>query len=317
MSFDTRLLSGIGVMAAVVESGNFARAGDALGLTPSGVSRAIARLEARIGVRLFARTPRAVALTEEGRRFHAQVAPLLAGLEEAAEDAAGARSRVRGRLRVNVDPWFACFVLAPGLPDFLADYPDLTLEMMVRDTLGDLVGEGFDLAIRLGVPEPSSLIVRNLLQTRVVTCASPAYLDRHGRPRHPGELQHHACILFRDPSTGRPFPWEFHRGGEVIVGRASGQLVVNDFATALAACIAGAGLIQPLEVGLGEALAAGAVELVLTDWADELFPLYAYYPSRQQPPAKVRAFLDFVRRRISAATPKGGTGGAKGPAGEG
>src|ERR1700727_3630836 len=126
MPFDSRLLAGVGVLSAVVESGNFSRAGEALGLTPSGVSRAVARLEHRVGVRLFDRTPRAVTLTDEGRRFHAQVAPLLAGLEDAATEAAGAASAVRGRLRVNVDPWFARVVLAPRLSGFLATPPQLS-----------------------------------------------------------------------------------------------------------------------------------------------------------------------------------------------
>ncbi|HKB95905.1 MAG TPA: LysR family transcriptional regulator, partial [Rhizomicrobium sp.] len=129
MAFDGRLLPGIGVLAQVVETGNFARAGEQLGLTPSGVSRAVARLEAQLGVRLFDRTPRAVRLTEEGRSFHAQVAPLLVGLEDAASDASAARGAVKGRLRVNADPWFARLVLAPRLPDFLARYPDLSLDV--------------------------------------------------------------------------------------------------------------------------------------------------------------------------------------------
>src|SRR5579862_3778187 len=120
MALDGRLLSNVSVLAAVVEAGGFARAADALGLTPSGVSRAIARLEARIGTRLFDRNPRAVVLTEEGRHFHAQVAPLLTGIEEAAEEAAGATASVRGRLKVNVDPWFARVVLAPRLPELTA-----------------------------------------------------------------------------------------------------------------------------------------------------------------------------------------------------
>src|ERR1700735_3073822 len=127
MSFDARILTGVGVLAAVTESGNFARAAETLGLTPSGVSRAVARLEARLGVRLFDRTPRAVRLTEEGRRVHAQVAPLLAGLEDAATDASATPGSVRGRLRVNADPWFARLVLAPRLPLFLARHPELSL----------------------------------------------------------------------------------------------------------------------------------------------------------------------------------------------
>jgi DNA-binding transcriptional LysR family regulator len=172
MAFDGRLLGGIGVLAAVVETGNFVRAAEALGLTQSGISRAVARLESRVGVRLLDRTPRAVSLTDEGRRFHAQAAPLLAELEEAAAEAARSAHAVRGRLRVNVDPWFARLVLAPRLSVLLAAHPELSLELVVRDTLGDLVSEGFDVAVRFGEPEPSGLIARKLLETRVFTCAA-------------------------------------------------------------------------------------------------------------------------------------------------
>jgi DNA-binding transcriptional LysR family regulator len=119
-------------------------------------------------------------------------------------------------LRVNVDPWFARLVLAPRLSGFLAAYPQLSLELLVRDTLGDLVSEGIDVAVRFGEPKPSGLIARKLRETRILACAAPAYLARHGRPRHPRDLVRHECILFRDPVTGRPFPWEFHRAGKVV-----------------------------------------------------------------------------------------------------
>src|SRR4051812_15964391 len=300
MPFDGRLLSGAGVLAAVVEGGSFVRAGEGLGLTPSGVSRAVARLEARVGVRLLDRTPRAVTLTDEGRRFHARVVPLLAGLEEAAAEAAGAAALVRGRLRVNVDPWFARLVLAPHLPAFLAAHPALSLELVVRDALGELVAEGFDFAVRFGEPEPSGLVARKLLETRILACAAPAYLARHGRPEHPHDLVRHECLLYRDPVTGRPFPWEFHRGGEAVEVEVTGRLVLNDLATKLAACAAGLGVAQSIELGLGPLLARGELEQVLPDWADERFPLYAYHPSRHLPPAKVRAFLDFVLASLAA-----------------
>src|SRR3954470_16141341 len=291
MPFDGRLLSGAGVLAAVVEGGSFVRAGEALGLTPSGVSRAVARLEARVGVRLLDRTPRAVTLTDEGRRFHARVVPLLAGLEEAA---AGAAATARGRLRGNVDPWVARLGPAPRLSAFLAAHPALSLELVVRDALGELVTEGFDFAVRFGEPEPSGLVARKLLETRILACAAPAYLARHGRPEHPHDLVRHECLLYRDPVTGRPFPWEFHRGGEAVEVEVTGRLVLNDLATKLAACAAGLGVAQSIELGLGPLLARGELEQVLPDWADERFPLYAYHPSRHLPPAKVRAFLDFV-----------------------
>jgi DNA-binding transcriptional LysR family regulator len=300
MAFDGRLLAGVGVLAAVVESGSFVRAGAALGLTPSGVSRAVGRLEARVGVRLFDRTPRAVTLTDEGREFHARVMPLLTGLEEAAGQAAGAAVAVRGRLRVNVDPWFSRLVLAPRLSGFLDAHPGLSLELVVRDTLGEMVAEGFDAAVRFGEPEPSGLVARKLLETRILTCASPAYLARFGVPLVPHDVERHECLMFRDPVTSRPFPWEFHRGAEVVAVRANGRLVLNDLALKLTACAAGFGVAQTIELGLAPMLASGALVQILPDWADERFPLYAYHPSRHLPAAKVRAFLDFVVASIAA-----------------
>lgn len=262
-------------------------------------------LEAHVGVRLFDRNPRSVALTDEGRRFIAKAAPLLAGLEEAAAEAANAAIAVRGRLRVNVDPWFARLVLAPRLSNFLAAYPKLSLELMVRDTLGDLVGDGFDVAVRFGEPQPSALVARKLLETRIFTCAAPSYLAQRGEPKHPFGLEQHECLLFRDPATGRPFPWEFHRGREAVEVKVTGRLILNDLATKLAACVAGHGIAQSFEFGLNSFLASGELKQILPDWADERFPLYSYYPSRVLPPAKVRAFLDFVVASVTnpAVTP--------------
>src|ERR1700730_667538 len=210
MAFDARLLSGIQVLVAAVETGSFVRAAASLGLTQSGVSRAVARLEQRVGIRLFDRTARAVALTDEGRSFYQRGKPLLTGIEDAATEAAGSAAVVRGRLRVNVDPFFARLVLAPRLGKFLAAYPELSLEIVGRDRLGDLVADGFDAAVRLGEPEASALVARRLLEARVRTCAAPAYLAKHGCPAHPGELggTRYNCIQYVDPAVGRPFPWE-------------------------------------------------------------------------------------------------------------
>jgi DNA-binding transcriptional LysR family regulator len=296
MAFDARLLSGVGVMVAVVEAGNFARAAEALGLTASGVSRAIARLEARVGTKLFHRNPRAVVLTDEGRRFHAEVGPLLTAIEEAAEEAAGATAAVRGRLRVSIDPWFARIVLAPRLPELSARHPELSIELMVSNYRDDMMTGGVDLALRFGPLVPSALIARKLLETRVVTCAAPAYLQRHGTPGVPADVARHEVVLFRDPQSGRPFVWEFHRGERIVEVAARGQLLTDDPSTALAACEAGQGLFQSFELGLAPWLSNGRLVRVLEEWSDERFPLYAYMPSRRLAPRKVHAFLDFVDR---------------------
>jgi DNA-binding transcriptional LysR family regulator len=294
MVFDTRLLTGVGVMAAVTEAGNFARAAEILGLTPSGVSRAVARLEARVGIRLFDRNPRDVSLTEEGRRFHARVMPVLADLDEAAAEAAGAAAEVRGRLRVSVDPWFARMVLAPELQRFLARYPLLSVDFSTSNYREEMM-TGVDVAVRFGPPDASSLIARKLLETRVLTVAAPAYLARHGEPRSPHDLVHHEALLFRDPQTGLPFAWEFKRGGEAIKVKVTSRLVMDDPSVAVSACLTGQGFFQSLAIGLAPFLSRGELVQVLPDWSEELYPLYAYHPSRHLPPAKVRAFLDFIQ----------------------
>jgi DNA-binding transcriptional LysR family regulator len=296
MAFDGRLMDGLGVMVAVVEAGNFVRAAEALRITQSGVSRAVARLEQRLGVRLFHRTARAVSLTEEGQRFYEEVAPLLAGLENAATEVTQAKTAARGRLCVNVDAAFGHHIICPRVGEFLAAHPALSLDLWVRDRLGDLDADGIDVAVRFGEAIPSSLICRRLAATRVITCASPEYVSRRGRPKHPRDLRgnRHECIMIRNPATGKPFDWEFFRGDEVVPVVVSGRLTVNDASALIAACLGGHGIAQLFEFHVREMLADGRLVQLLPDWAEERFPLYAYHRSRNLPSAKVRAFLDFV-----------------------
>ena len=306
---DTPLFGGLELLRAVVDAGSFVRAGQRVGLTQSGVSRAIARIEQRVGVRLFDRNARAVVLTDEGRRFYVSVLPHLAALEEALDGAASSATRVRGRLRINVDvdAFFARHVLAPKLSPFLALYPEVHLEVVVRERVGNLPAEGFDVAVRFDEPRAEGLIARRLLRTRVLTCAAPSYLARHRRPRHPRELAHgHACIFFLDPQTGLPFPWNFHSGRKrVNAVPVTGRLTVNDVATGVAACLAGQGVAQLLEMGNREALASGALVNLFPRWSDEQFSLYVLLPSRQLLPAKVRAFLDFLVASAATAVERG------------
>ncbi len=299
--FDERIVNGIGVLAAVVESKSFARAGEALDMSQSGVSRAIARLEARLGMRLLERTTRAVSLTDEGRRFHDQVMPLLAGLEEAVDAAAQGTTAIRGRLRVNIDPYLSRLVLGPRIGEFLVQVPQLRLELVTSDQLGDLVGDGFDLAVRFGHPRPSSLVARKLLEPRMLTIASPAYLARYGHPAHPAELEagRHPCIQFRDPATGHAFPWEFHKRRKKLAFETAGPLTVNDAGTLYSVCLAGHGMAQVMDLGVQGLLADGTLVDVFPQWNDERFPLYAFYPSRHHLPRKTRAFLEFIETLLA------------------
>jgi DNA-binding transcriptional LysR family regulator len=296
MRFDDRVFNGLGVLAAVVKSENFAVAGKSLNMSQSGVSRAIARLEARLGVRLLERTTRTVILSEQGRRLYEQIVPLLAGLEEAAASVATAKDAVRGTLRVNMDPFISQLMLGPQLSRFLKRFPALKLELITRDRLGDLVADGFDLAIRFGEPRPSALIARKLLGTRVITVASPAYMKKAGRPSHPRELEesNHRLIDFRDPETGRSYEWAFRQGRKEIEINSNAQLLLSDVATIHAVCLAGYGIAQLLELGIEALIESGRLEVIFPDWLDERFPLYALHPSRNYLPPKTRAFLDFV-----------------------
>ena len=302
MAFDGRLVANIGVLAAIVEGGSFARAAQTLGLSASGVSRALARLEQRIGVRLLDRTTRSLALTDEGRRLYAEIGPLLSGIEDVVVQTAGAASAVRGRLRVNVDAFFARLLLAPHLERFLERYPEIVLELMARDQLGDLVGEGFDVAVRFGDPPASSLVSRKLLETRTATLASPAYLARRGRPAHPKDLANHACIQMRHAQTGEPLPWVFQKDGEAFTVPTSGRLAVNEVGALMSACVAGVGVARVKAIGVQNLIDRGDLVDLFPDWPGETFPLYALYPSRHLPAAKVRAFIDFVAEVVGTAT---------------
>jgi len=301
METDARILGGIATLSAVVESGSFVKAAKALGVTQSAVSRAVSTLEARIGIRLFHRTTRNVTLTGEGRQFYEEIAPLLSGIGNAVTTASGAGTSVKGHLRVNIDPFFSRLLVAPEVGAFLERYPELSLELVTRSLLGDLVSEGFDIGIRFGDPAPSSLVVRKLLDTRILTVAAPRYIERFGRPKKPSDLAHHQCLQFRNSATGQPYAWEFHRGRRVIPVKTNSRLMLTDAGTLLATCVAGFGIAQVMNLGIQPLLHSGKLVDLFPDWPDETFPLYALYPSRTLPPAKLRVFIDFVQTMAKRA----------------
>jgi DNA-binding transcriptional LysR family regulator len=293
MPFDGRILSGVSVLAAVVDGGSFVKAAELIGLTDSGVSRAISRLETRLGVRLLDRTTRSVSLTDEGRRFYEEVKPHLNAIEDAAIVASGAVSAVRGRLRIDIDPFLLPLVLAGRLGVFCERYPELAIEFVTSEHVGDLVSEGIDLAIRFGQPRLATLVSRKLIEAPILTLASPRYLERYGKPRHPSDIARHRCLQFLDPYTGRPYEWEFVRGKETIEVQTSGPLTFTDPKSMLEECVAGTGIAQVIGWGVKELLASGALIDLFPHWHGERFPLFAFHPSRKHPPAKVQAFTDF------------------------
>jgi DNA-binding transcriptional LysR family regulator len=264
-----------------------------VGITDSGVSRAISRLETRLGVRLLDRTTRSVSLTDEGRRFYEEVKPHLQAIEDAAIIASGAVSAVRGRLKVDIDPFFLPMVLAGRLGEFCERFPELYIEFVSSERLGDLVSEGTDLAIRFGQPRLSTLVARKLIEAPVLTVASPAYIERYGRPNHPTELEQHRCLQFIDPYSGKPYGWEFVRDTETIEVPTRGPLIFTDPKAMMDECVAGTGIGKLIGWGVKEQLETGTLIDLFPEWHGPIFPLYAFHPSRKHPPAKVRAFVDF------------------------
>ncbi|MGB6353457.1 MAG: LysR family transcriptional regulator [Steroidobacteraceae bacterium] len=293
MPFDGRILSGVTVLTAVVEGGSFVKAAELTGVTGSGVSRSISRLERRLGVRLLDRTTRSVTLTDEGRRFYEEVKPHLHAIEDAAVVASGAASAARGRLKVDIDPFFLPLVLAGRLGGFCERYPELSIEFVTSEHIGDLVAQGIDLAIRFGQPRRASLVARKLIEAPILTVASPRYLARHGKPTHPSGLVRHRCLQFLDPYSGRPFEWTFIRGNTSIDVATQGPLTFTDPKTMLDECLAGTGVAQVIGWGIRPWLDKGALIDLFPAWHGERFPLFAFHPSRKHPPAKVRAFVDF------------------------
>jgi DNA-binding transcriptional LysR family regulator len=293
MAFDGRIVSGVSVLAAVVDGGSFVKAAELIGLSDSGVSRAISRLETRLGVRLLDRTTRSVALTDEGRRFYEEVKPHLNAIEDAAIVASGTGSAVRGRLKIDIDPFFLPLVLAGRLGVFCERYPELAIEFVTSERIGDLVSEGIDLAIRFGQPRLSTLVSRKLIEAPILTLASPRYLKKHGKPKHPADLARHRCLQFLDPYTGRPFDWAFIRDEETVEVATRGPLTFTDPKSMLEECVAGTGIAQIIGWGIKELLASGALIDLFPAWHGERFPLFAFHPSRRHPPAKVRAFVEF------------------------
>src|SRR6202012_3984630 len=259
MPFDGRILAGVSVLAAVIDGGSFVKAAELIGLTDSGVSRSISRLEARLGVRLLDRTTRSVTLTDEGRRFYEEGKPHLSAIEDAAIVAAGAVSAVRGRLRIDIDPFLLPLVLAGRLGAFCERYPELTMEFVTSEHVGDLVSEGIDLAIRFGQPRLSTLVSRRLIEAPILTLASPRYLKQYGKPRHPSDLARHRCLQFLDPYTGRPFDWQFIRVNEIVEVPTSGPLTFSDPKSMLEECVAGTGIEQVIVWGDKKVMASGAL----------------------------------------------------------
>jgi LysR family transcriptional regulator for bpeEF and oprC len=284
----------ISAFVRVVEAKSFAAAAAQLGMTPSGVSRAVSRLEEQLGARLLFRSTRSLRLTDDGASFHARCKEILADLAEATEALGYASRKPTGKLRIGVPAAVGRTVIIPRLAEFEQRYPDIRLELSMCDYAYDLNEEGIDCAIRVGPLEDSSLIARKIGYLRNVMIASPEYLAKHGAPQSIEDLKDHRCINYIMPN-GRPRQWQFETPSGQVAVDIDGHLMINDAESVIQAVVAGLGITQAPHVIAACMLDFGKLELVMTDTISTGKPVWIVYPQKKHLSARVQAFIEWVR----------------------
>jgi len=296
-------LTSLEVFAKVASAGSFSAAGRAMGLSQTMVTKHIAALEGRLGIKLFHRTTRRLSITEPGRSYLEASARVLADLESADSAVAAYRFEPRGVLRLNAPVSFGARQIAPLLPEFACRHPHVTVELGLNDRLVDLAEEGWDLAIRIGNLTDSSLIARRIAPCRTVLCAAPSYLAARGTPRRVADLKEHNCLGYTLSQVNGAERWMFGLRGDVVVPVA-GNLRANNGDALRAAAIAGQGLIyQPSFVVADDLKAATLVRIALDHATVEIGGIYGIYLPEPHPAAKVRAFIDFLIERFTPEPP--------------
>lgn len=284
-------------VVAVARRGGFRAAARDLGMSSSALSHAVASLENRLGVRLFDRTTRSVALSAAGEQFIAQVAPALGQIHAAIEDVDQHRDRPSGTLRLNTSLGAARMILTPLIVEYLRRYPEMKVELVTDNRLIDLVEEGFDAGFRLQETLPAHMIAVPFSRSlRSIVVGSPDYFEGRTRPKVPADLRNHLGIRMR-MASGAIYRWEFEKRGETVEVDVPGVLTLDEMALMHEAVLAGVGLLLITEQTVAADIASGRLVQVLDDWTPAYSGLSLYYPGRRHAPAKLRAFIDLVRER--------------------
>jgi LysR family transcriptional regulator, regulator for bpeEF and oprC len=282
------------VFVRLVESRSFTRTADLLQMPRSTVSMALQGLEQRVGARLINRTTRRVSLTEDGNAFYERCLRLLADYEETETLFRQSPSLPHGRLRINVPGRLGRILIAPALPQFLARYPDIEIDMGVTDRAVDLVQEGVDCALRVGALADSSLVSRRLGELTLCNCASPAYLAAHGMPRGVADLASHFAVNYASPASGRIEEWEYVEDSEIRKIMLRSRVTVNNAEAYIACCLAGLGLIQIPAYDVANHLAAGELVEVMSDLRAAPMPVTLLYPHRGHASRRLQVFIDWI-----------------------
>lgn len=288
-------LIGLIAFVSVAELGSFVRAAESLDLSKAAVSKQVSLLEKRLGARLLHRTTRRLSLTEAGQSYLRYAQAALAQARAAEGTVAESQTVAQGRLRVTVPMSFGVMHIAPWLAAFQREYPLVDLDLQLDDRPRDLVLEGLDLAIRFGTAlADSSLVARRIGGTRLLLCASPAYLDTHGRPTHPDQLNAHACMHFSVSPSGHT--WQMTHAGETLRVAPRGRLEANSTLALRAVMLAGGGIARVPEFSVADEIARGELDVVLPEWKFPELVMYAVMPERRYVPAKARVFIEFLTK---------------------
>ena len=296
--FDDVQLGSIELFCLAAETGSFTAAANLAGVTPAAVSRSVARLEERLGVRLFVRTTRQMRLTDSGRLYYQQCRQALTQLVDAEREVTGQQSQPSGLLRISVPTPYAHYRLLPKLPAFRRLFPDVQVDVHISNRNIDFADDGFDLAIRGKAPTDSGLIARTLEEAELVVVATPEYLREAGTPTSLEALAQHDCIQYQLPSSGRNLPWAFQRDGQWVELETSGNCAcLDDYLGAVTLVIHGAGLMQTYRFTVQQALERGELCEVLSAFGGARRPFILLYPHARHVPQRVRAFIDFITRQ--------------------
>jgi LysR family transcriptional regulator, regulator for bpeEF and oprC len=278
----------------VVEASSFTKASETLDLSPAKISKAVQALEERIGVRLLNRSTRRLTITDDGAAYYDRCLRILAEVEDAEASLSNRRRAPSGTVRVDMSSMLAHALLIPALGEFHQRYPEIAVRLGLADRTSDLFEGGVDCLFRMGEIEEASLVVRRIGDARIVTCAAPAYLNRHGEPALLDELGAHKAVNHVSPLTRKTFPFEFETKNGVVRIQMDSALAVNDGSVYVDAGVAGHGIIQPPRFMVRDLIAHGALREILTSYRCPSIPLSVVYPHRRNQSARLRVFVDWV-----------------------
>ncbi len=293
-------LQGLMTFAEVLETGSFSRAAQTLGIAKSSVSKRVSALERELGVRLIQRSTRKLRVTEEGEALFQRCARIRQELDEAEREVAGFRESPHGTIRLGAPPLFANTRLASLLPEFLSRYPDLKIELRLNEKQSDLIAGGYDISLRTGELADSSLVAQRLCTFKAVLCAAPRYLEIHGRPQHPAEIEDHNYLAWQGPERAPITQLMFRKGARSYRAKIDSNLSSTDAMSIREAAVNGGGITLLPDFAIHDELDSGLLEVLLDDYDVHSIPLSLVYPQRQQIPLKVRVLADFLKDVFSA-----------------